>query len=210
MMAIPDLNVVVSHRLLVLIHLLPLVDQHLVHGLLSRILSWLTWVSGCILFILVKMASLRSITEVIWLTGNSNSSPIMVLTVTVMNIVMAAQIQYKVWKNRCISIFVKMDFLLFRQIFVAWNLQDKSLKASPSIWILAFVILRQSVFPRLCERSAKFALIVFELWEISSSPITINSNSCHPTFWFFLWSFLRLFDRFFSPENGDFVFVFRS
>ena len=48
------------------------------------------------MFILVKMASLRSITEVIWLTGNSNSSPIMVLTVTVMNIVMAAQIQYKV------------------------------------------------------------------------------------------------------------------
>ena len=43
---------------------------------------------------LVKMASLRSITEVFWLTRNSHSSPIMVLTVTVMNIVMAAPIQY--------------------------------------------------------------------------------------------------------------------
>ena len=90
----PHLNVVVSHGLLVLLHLLPLVDEHLLHGLLlfkfpQESLNWPTWVSGCILLSLVKMACLRSMTEVVWLTRNSHSSPIMVLTVTVMNIVMA-------------------------------------------------------------------------------------------------------------------------
>ena len=103
------LNVVVSHGLLVLLHLLALVDQHLLHGLLSNSVDW----PGC------PGASCWGWWR--WpawgrLNSNSNSSPIMVLTVTVMNIVMAAPIQYTVQKNRSISIFMKMDFLV---VFVA-------------------------------------------------------------------------------------------
>ena len=87
---------------------------------------------------LVKMASLRSTTEVFWLTRNSHSSPIMVLTVTVMNIVMAAPIQYTVQKNRSISIFMKMDFLVFlllflTQVFVANKLAKTGSLGDPAL-----------------------------------------------------------------------------
>ena len=107
------LNVVVRHRLLILLHLLPLVDQHLLHELLPSLLtlSWLTWVSGCILFSLVKMDNFKSITEVELLTRKSHSSPIMVLTVTVMNILVAAPpMQSRLFKS---SVIFWMDLLLF-------------------------------------------------------------------------------------------------
>ena len=60
------------------------------------------------MFSLVKMVSFRSITEVVLLTRNSHSSPIMVFTVTVMNIVMTAPVLTNTIKY---FLFVKMDLL---------------------------------------------------------------------------------------------------
>ena len=60
---------------------------------------------------LVKMDSFKSITEVEGLTRKSHSSPIMVLTVTVMNILVAAPpMQSRLFKS---SVIFWMDLLLF-------------------------------------------------------------------------------------------------
>ena len=59
---------------------------------------------------LVKIAIFRSITEVVWLTRNSHSSPIIDFTVTVMKIVMTALVSKNTLKY---FLFVEMDLFCF-------------------------------------------------------------------------------------------------